>query len=106
MKKATLVAVLVLFASTAAFAETAIGVPQMLMGKIKTVTLGNNQPGTLSEVVIVDAAGKESHMALTPKTTVSDKTGAKLTADKLAAGESVRIKSVDGKGASAILIEG
>lgn len=94
MKKFTSVLALGLLASTVAFAE-----PAMIMGKIKAIELGAKP-----QVTIVDAQGKESKLMLSHNTSISDKSGNKLTANKLAAGEQVNVKA-EGNAASTIQVE-
>ncbi len=105
MKKISLIVALLMMAPSAGFAETAMSVPQPIMGKIKSVELGNPQTGIKSGLVVIDASGKEIQLMLSQKTAISDKTGKALTPDKLAAGEKVDIKWAGNHVASAIQIE-
>lgn len=94
MKKSVSMLALALLVSGVAFAE-----PAMIMGKIKTIDLGAKP-----QVIIIDAQGKESKLMLSHNTAISDKTGNKLTASKLAAGEQVNVKA-EGNTASSIQVE-
>ena len=85
MKKTFVITVLSLMALTVAFAE-----PMAMLGKIKSVTMGQN--GAKSQIAIVDSLGKVSNLTLSATTMITDKSGQKLTVDKLAQGEQVSAK--------------
>ena len=103
MKKLYFVLALALFFSAEVFAEP---MAMTLMGKIKSINIGNAQNGMKTELVIIDGAGKESKSAFSSMTKIADKTGKQLAAEKLVAGENVKVNIGADKLATSVEVEG
>ena len=96
MKKIILILIILVFASSLCFAQTASKFVerQTITGKVESVTPGDASKRINPEITVVDGNGETFIFKLRSTATINDKNGKVITLDKLTADSKVAVEYI------------